>query len=394
MRSIFARLHRRYATRISVAERQQRVQNKIEGLNRRFAAVDARRPRRRARGLRAERPHVVIVGGGFAGLMAAYKLLGRCDVTVLEARERVGGRVWTHKTASGMFEAGGELIGYDHPQWLALAKQFELGLSVLTTDSNYDSLDLDMPVYLDGRKLSDRRLKTIYDEMDAAFAKMARHAEAISNPYRPWLWRSAARLDQTPLSDWIAALDCSSLTKRAITQQFANDGGVPTSQQSLLGSLAVVAGAAQHGEADDYFTQTEALRCSEGNVALAGRLSDEVAKAGGTVQLRSPARAIEIRKNDVAIDVERDRTITADYVVLAIPPSLWPRSKGAKISITPDLPADYYMSMGTVVKYLSLLTHRFWISQGLAPAAISDLFGVTWEGSDNQIQAPGGRPAA
>jgi monoamine oxidase len=44
--------------------------------------------------------------------------------------------------------------------------------------------------------------------------------------------------------------------------------------------------------------------------------------------------------------------------------------------------------MGTAVKYLSPLTHRFWISEGLAPSATSDRFGVTWEGSDNQIQAP------
>jgi monoamine oxidase len=389
MRSTFARLFRRYGRRITGTERQQRVQRKIDGLNRRFAAVDAHAPRRRARGLKAKLPRVVIIGGGFAGLMTAYKLLGHSDVTVFEARERVGGRVWTHKTASGLFEAGGELIGYNHPQWLALAKQFELGLSVTTTDSNYDSLDLELPVYLEGKKLAEHQMKKIYNEMGAAFSKMARQAKAIKNPYRPWLRWNAIAVDQTPLSAWIGALKCSKLAKRAITQQFANDGGLPTHKQSLLGTLTAVAGAAQHGAPNDYFTQTEALRCCDGNAALAGRLLDEIARGGGTVQLHSPVRAIEIRKDEVSIDLERDGTMTADYVVLAIPPSLWPQSRGAKIVVTPDIPADYYTSMGTAVKYLSRLTHRFWIGEGLAPSATSDRFGVTWEGSDNQIQAPG-----
>ncbi len=47
------------------------------------------------------KPHVVIIGAGFAGMAAAYELhtLGLAS-TVLEARERVGGRVWSTKLAN------------------------------------------------------------------------------------------------------------------------------------------------------------------------------------------------------------------------------------------------------------------------------------------------------
>jgi monoamine oxidase len=45
---------------------------------------------------------VVVVGAGFAGLMAAWRLTQRgCDVTVLEARGRVGGRVWSQELVPG-----------------------------------------------------------------------------------------------------------------------------------------------------------------------------------------------------------------------------------------------------------------------------------------------------
>ncbi|MBR0847660.1 FAD-dependent oxidoreductase [Bradyrhizobium diazoefficiens] len=83
------------------------------------------------------RPKVAIVGGGFAGLMAASELVGHCDVTLFEARDRFGGRVFSKRKPSGIVEAGGELIGYNHPLWLSLARRFELGLSVITSDTNF-----------------------------------------------------------------------------------------------------------------------------------------------------------------------------------------------------------------------------------------------------------------
>ena len=81
-----------------------------------------------ARGLSGK--SVIVAGGGLAGLSAARALEARgAAVTVVEARNRVGGRVWTLRSqfAGGQHaEAGADLIEEEQEHVLALAR--ELGL--------------------------------------------------------------------------------------------------------------------------------------------------------------------------------------------------------------------------------------------------------------------------
>ena len=72
---------------------------------------------------------VAVVGAGLAGLAAA-DALGRAgkEVVVLEARDRVGGRVWSHPFAGGVAERGAEFV-FDSDEVLrATAKRFGLRL--------------------------------------------------------------------------------------------------------------------------------------------------------------------------------------------------------------------------------------------------------------------------
>lgn len=76
-------------------------------------------------------PTVAVVGGGLAGLHCALRLRqAGLDVTVYEAQNRVGGRVWSDReTFPGLqFEIGGELIDSNHTTMHALADEFEIAL--------------------------------------------------------------------------------------------------------------------------------------------------------------------------------------------------------------------------------------------------------------------------
>ncbi len=74
-------------------------------------------------------PRVVVLGAGFAGLAAADALRERgSEVTVLEARDRVGGRVWSVPFAGSMVERGAEFILPQNTTIESLAKRFGLSL--------------------------------------------------------------------------------------------------------------------------------------------------------------------------------------------------------------------------------------------------------------------------
>lgn len=72
---------------------------------------------------------IAVIGAGFAGLAAADHLhRNGADVAVFEARDRVGGRVWSQPFAGAIIERGAEFIMPGHDTLLGMAKR--LGLVV------------------------------------------------------------------------------------------------------------------------------------------------------------------------------------------------------------------------------------------------------------------------
>jgi monoamine oxidase len=88
-----------------------------------------------------ETRQVIVVGAGIAGLVAARRLADRgIDVLVLEARDRVGGRLWSHRMPNDeIVELGGEWISTTQTAVMGLAK--ELGLELIDTGMDFISRD-------------------------------------------------------------------------------------------------------------------------------------------------------------------------------------------------------------------------------------------------------------
>jgi len=88
----------------------------------------------------AVKPKVVIIGAGFAGLAAAYRLKQKgCEVTILEARSRIGGRVFSHmidKDEDLVIELGAEWVGASHERMILMCDEFDLELQNNQFDSH------------------------------------------------------------------------------------------------------------------------------------------------------------------------------------------------------------------------------------------------------------------
>jgi monoamine oxidase len=319
---------------------------------------------------------VVVVGAGLAGLACAHELLAAgYEVTVVEARNRVGGRVLSlgDLVSGKTVEGGGEFIGSNHPTWLAYASRFGLDLSEVT-----DYGDLEQPILLSGRRLTAAESKALLDEMDTAYAKLAEEARAV-NADEPWLSHGADELDRRATGGWIQSLDVSPLCKHAIDTELAAVNGVGTWRQSHLANLAQVAG----GGFERYFTDTESFRCRGGNQQLAAKLAESI--GFGRIILGVPAIDIDTTAEYAGVRLADNRLLICEDVVLAVPPSVWSR-----MAIHPNLPLYLSPQMGASVLYLAELRRGFWEQLKVSPDSLSDgLVNLTWHGTDGQWNAPG-----
>jgi monoamine oxidase len=338
------------------------------------------------RGKKATIPKVGIVGGGFAGLAAAYYLAQYgVKPVIFEARDRVGGRVLTRRDVAGgrLIEAGAELIGLNHPIWLDLALQFGLGMSVITDESHFTGQGLEVPVYVDGRRYVGTAAEATYREMSRVMLRLSDLAREV-NPLQPWKAPQAARWDQMSLGDWLRDETMSDECREALRVEFENNNGASVDRQSLLFNLSQISG----GGGRKYWDNAEVFRCGSGNDTLAKKLKEGITQKGGTVHLGSPVTKIEVGDDGVRITWGRKaKTSTFAFAILAIPPSVWNRG----LEIGPKFKAkEYQVTMGQAVKYLSPLRRRFWLDSRLAPSSSSTRYGMTWEGTDNQIEGDGG----
>ena len=392
-RSLYVKLHRRFGPKLSGAERYESAHVKqtefMSWLG--LAAVPSDCARFTPNG-------VAIVGGGFAGLAAAWTL-GQVGVasTVFEARKTYGGRVESDRSLipGRVIEAGAEFIGLNHPMWLLLAKQFGLGLTVVTGEDQYAGAGLELPLNISGKAVPDP--EKLYEQMTFVFQKISNDAKAITDPFAPWVAPGAAALDAKSVADKITEFARllprpHPLLIKAIELQLVNDHVIPAKEQSYLGLLALVSGG-RMGKRDvnleGYWNDTEEFRCAEGNDRLAGMMLE----FGKRVLFRpsSPVTKIEISETDPLVKVtwfdsmRGNQSKDFDYVILTAPPSVW-----KEISITPALPPGQEMGLGPAVKYISQVHDRFWIKAGMAPSGASDELGETWEATENQALASRG----
>lgn len=311
-------------------------------------------------------PRVVVVGAGLAGLACARELRERgADVVVLEARPRVGGRVHSLEglLPGATVEAGGEFIGANHPCWTGYAQRFGLALDPVTGEDE----DRAAPVVLMGARVGGRDLDMLWREIEELQRDLTKFAQEIDGD-APWNHPHARAIDMRHVSGWIDEQQVSRLAQHGFRVLLAADAGMPTKKQSLLGVLAMIAG----GGHEAFWTSSESYRCAGGNARLAAALAGAI----GAERVITGSPVTHVRWSRGSVEVKSERaTIQADRVVLATPPTTWPR-----IAFDPPLPAGIAPQLGRSVKYLASTSRRVWHDSDQSPDAFTDgPVSLTWQ---------------
>ena len=242
-----------------------------------------------------------VVGAGYAGLAAADALArAGADVVVLEAADRLGGRVWSEPFADGVVERGGEFVTSGYDVMAELVGRFGLQLEGM------------------GITYPDRELEPD-PGLDRGAVEVA--AEVVS--------RVAAERPDDPAPEVLAAAVADPRIRELFSSRVQSAVAYPFDQ--LCGRwLTKVTSLIERGET---------RRVRGGNQ----RLAEALAAALPTPPiLGSPVRAVRRDGDGVAFVLDDDE-VRADACVVAVPCSLV-----GEIAFEPPLPARLAAELGSI----------------------------------------------
>lgn len=301
----------------------------------------------RAFAIQRRRYSCVIIGAGLSGLAAAHALKeAGWDVTVVEARKRKGGRVFSYSFDSNpelVCELGAEWVGASHERMQALCHDFKIKLN----EHRFDASLLRDGVY---KRPNEWRFSA---KADAAFEK-------LRNEFKTYTQPDKLRMDGY---DWWTLLDELGFPEDDLLLRDLQDS--TDFGESIRHVSAYVAAA-------EYFESSPAnemdFKMEGGNTRLVNALADSI----GDERIITGAPVTEVRQRAGRVSVRAGgRTFEADACVCTVPARVLD-----KITFDPPLPSAHreaaeQLQYSRIVKNSVLFDERFWRAENFS--VVSDV---------------------
>jgi monoamine oxidase len=310
---------------------------------------------------------VVVVGAGLAGLAAARALTAAgASVVVLEARDRVGGRVLNEDIGDGkVVEVGAQWIGPTQDRLAALAS--ELGVATFPTYAEGDNLvewGGDLRRY---RGAIPRINPAVLVDAELAMRRLNRMARSVPLD-APWEAPSARRWDAQTAATWMRRNMATRGGRLLMELGIEAVWAAQPEDMSLLHVLFYIHSAGSLNALFDTEGGAQQDRFVGGSHTVALRAAEAL---GERVLLGAPVRRIRHGAHGVTVE-GFGASVRGRRAILAVAPTL-----ASRITYDPPLPGfrdqlTQRMPLGTVAKCMAIYDEPFWRAEGLSGQGTSD----------------------
>jgi monoamine oxidase len=318
---------------------------------------------------------IVVIGAGMAGLTAALELIARGhDVTVLEARTRPGGRVFTIREpfADGLYAEGGAMQVFDsHVRVQRYIQQFALELDPIhplpgTAVTHIrgkrietkpgESVAWPFPMKADEKTLDARRL---WEKYALAAVQEVADVEPRDASLRP-----LEKYDRMTVAEFLRAQGASPAAVAIIATGLVSGLGDGADRVSALDLFR----EASHRQARK---QAFTIRGGTDRLpkALAARLGDRIHYGTPVTRIEHQGAGVRV----VATQAGAPRAFIADRVVCAIPFTVLRRVDVVPPFAPEKRSAIDHLRYTSVTRVFVQTRTRFWITEGLSANASTDL---------------------
>lgn len=325
-------------------------------------------------------PKITILGGGIAGLYAAYMLKKAGIVApIYEAHSRIGGRVMTGQNfvAKGITtEIGGEFIDSSHKELLDLCQEFGFTLLDMQSPSEVNLIKTDY--FIDGQRRTNPEIIEGFRNYPQVLKDMSAVEKAEPKRY--------AELDKLSIDEYLHSVGVTGWLANLLKTSFTSELGLDTDVQNCITMLGMISLDFNQNKFEIYGNSDERYKVVGGNEKIVKELAKRVENQ---INVDYVVEKIVRQGKTYNVFFGNGQNIDSEIIILTLP---FTALRNVKLDFEmPKMKQKCIneLDYGTQSKLFFGFKERFWRQENFSGYVLSDKIHNGWDSSQMQTNNQG-----